>query len=316
MRVAILGVGSLGGVLAGSLADSRAELVCVSRGRTAELLKAGLTLFTPEGSVEMIPGDRYSLINSEEGPLIEIMHGSCDVAIIAGKAGSTSSLSSIAEEILSEDGIALSIQNGLGNAGIVASRVGWNRTLGGSTTHSAFRDGDGGVHWTGRGSILLGRMDGNKPGEDVAEFVSILDEAGLNPKWSSEIEKEIWKKLMLNVAINPICSITGIKNGALAESPDLWKMALEAMRETEAVAKSSGVNLGGVDNEELLKEVVTATADNRVSMLQDLMAGRKTEIDEICGVVVSKGEELGVPTPRNKMLHALVSGIEMSRYSD
>ena len=316
MRIAILGVGSLGGVLAGSLAESEADLVCVSRGRTAELLKSGLTLFTPEGSVEMMPGGRYLLIDSEKGPLNEDVRASCDVAIIVGKSGSTSSLSSIAEEILSENGIALSIQNGLGNAGIVASRIGWERVLGGSTTHSAFRDGEGGVHWTGRGSILLGKMDGSEPSEVSSEFVTILDEAGLNPKWTTKIEREIWKKLMINVAINPICSITGIKNGALAESPDLWKIALEAMKEVESVAKSSGVDLGEIDNEELLGAVVTSTADNRVSMLQDLMAGRQTEIDDICGVVVSKGEELGVPTPRNKMLHALVRGIEMSRYLD
>ena len=316
MRIAILGVGSLGGVVVGSLADSDAELVCVSRGRTAELLESGLTLFTPEGTVEMIPGERYQLVDSEEGPLKNDLIDSCEVAIIVGKSGSTSSLSSIAEEMLSKNGVALSIQNGLGNAGIVASRIGWDRVLAGSTTHSAFRDSDGGVHWTGRGSIILGNMNGNNPGKISLKFISMLENCGLNPQWSVEIEREIWKKLMLNAAINPICSITGIKNGALAEIPDLWNMALETMREVEAVAESSGIDLTEVDNEELLREVIASTADNRVSMLQDLMAGRKTEIDEICGVVVSKGEELGIPTPRNKILHALIMGIEMSRFFD
>jgi len=65
--------------------------------------------------------------------------------------------------------------------------------------------------------------------------------------------------------------------------------------------------------EDYLKKVVTATAENRVSMLQDLMAGRKTEIDVICGAVISKGEEFGIQTPRNEVLLALVRGIEMSQ---
>ena len=69
MRVAILGTGSLGGVIAGCLADAGADLVCVSRGRTAKVLKEGMVIFTPEGTVEMIPGESYVLIDSEKGPL-------------------------------------------------------------------------------------------------------------------------------------------------------------------------------------------------------------------------------------------------------
>ena len=88
------------------------------------------------------------------------------------------------------------------------------------------------------------------------------------------------------------------------------------MREAESVARASGVDLGAMDIEDYLKKVVTATADNRVSMLQDLMAGRRTEIDVICGAVISKGEELGIQTPRNEILLALVKGIEMSQNHD
>ena len=313
MRVAILGTGALGGVIAGCLADTGAELICVSRGRTAEILETGLTVFTPEGTVEMIPGDRYVLIDSQRGPLSEDMYNSCDVAIIAGKADSTPELSSIAEDIVSEGGVVVSIQNGLGNAGIIASRVGWERVVGGSTTHSAWRDSEGGVHWTGRGSMAIGNMDGSDPNPTETEFVSLLEEAGLNPIWSSDINKEIWRKLMINVAINPICAIAGIRNGGLLEIPELWIQSLEAMREAETVARASGVDLGSMNIEDYLKKVVTATAENRVSMLQDLMAGRKTEIDVICGAVISKGEEFGIQTPRNEVLLALVRGIEMSQ---
>jgi len=316
VRIAILGTGSIGGVLAGCLSDTDAELVCVSRGETARNLEGGLTLFTPEGSVEMIPGERYALIDSEKGPIEENMCGSCDVAIVSGKAGSTPHLASIAEDLIKDDAVVVSIQNGLGNSGIIASRVGWERVLGGSTTHSAWRDGDGAVHWTGRGKISLGSKDGGSPNTTAEEFLSLLDEASLSPKWSSDIERDIWRKLMINVAINPICAIAGVRNGALTEIPELWSQALEAMREAEAVARASGVELGDSDSEQYLRKVVESTAENRVSMLQDLMAGRKTEIDVLCGAVVSKGEDFGVPTPRNEVLMALVRGIELSQQFD
>ena len=121
----------------------------------------------------------------------------------------------------------------------------------------------------------------------ATEFISFLDEGGLVPNWSIDIEREIWRKLMINVAINPICAIAGVRNGALAEDPELWHQAIEAMREAEAVAKASGVDLGDSDSESYLRRVVESTAENRVSMLQDLMAGRKTEIDVLCGAVIS-----------------------------
>ena len=313
MKIAILGTGAIGGVLAGCLSETSAELVCVSRGRTARELLEGLTLFTPEGSVEMIPGDRFEIIDSEKGPLEEKVCGTCDVAIVSGKSGSTTQLASMAEDLIKQDAYVISIQNGLGNSGIIASRVGWDRVLGGMTTHSAWRDGDGAVHWTGRGSISLGTIKSSEPNSIATEFISILDEGGLSPYWSIDIEKEIWRKLMINVAINPICAIAGIRNGALAEVPELWEQAIEAMREAEEVARASGVNLGDSDSESYLREVVESTAENRVSMLQDLMAGRKTEIDVLCGAVITKGEEFGVPTPRNEILMALVRGIEMSQ---
>ena len=266
--------------------------------------------------MEMIPGERFEIIDSEKGPLEEKMCRTCDVAIVSGKSGSTPQLASIAEDLIKQDALVISIQNGLGNSGIIASRVGWERVLGGTTTHSAWRDVDGSVHWTGRGVISLGSINASEPNSIATEFISLLNEAGLSPNWSIDIEREIWRKLMINVAINPICAIAGVRNGALLEVPELWHQAIAAMREAEAVARASGVNLGDSDSESYLRKVVESTAENRVSMLQDLMAGRKTEINVLCGAVISKGEELGVPTPRNEILMALVRGIEMSQQID
>ena len=164
--------------------------------------------------------------------------------------------------------------------------------------------------------ISLGSINASEPNSIATEFISLLNGAGLSPNWSIDIEREIWRKLMINVAINPICAIAGVRNGALLEVPELWHQAIEAMREAEAVARASGVNLGDSDSEKYLRKVVESTAENRVSMLQDLMAGRKTEINVLCGAVISKGEELGVPTPRNEILMALVRGIEMSQQID
>ena len=115
---------------------------------------------------------------------------------------------------------------------------------------------------------------------------------------------------MINVAINPICAIAGVRNGALKEIPELWSQALEAMREAEAVARASGVELGDSDSEQYLRKVVESTAENRVSMLQDLMAGRKTEIDAINGEISRLGKNKNIETPENDKINE-----EMSVYA-
>ncbi|MCK5868808.1 MAG: hypothetical protein KAG07_05230, partial [Candidatus Thalassarchaeum sp.] len=97
---------------------------------------------------------------------------------------------------------------------------------------------------------------------------------------------------------------------------ELWEQALGAMQEAATVAEASGVDLGDLVLDDYLRQVAGATAENRCSMLQDVMAGRSTEIDALCGAVVSQGESVGVPTPRNAMLHALVKGIEISPHFD
>jgi len=312
MRIAILGVGSIGGVLLGALSDTDAELVAIARGENSRLLsEGGLVLHTPEGSIEVIPAERFATVDSEAGPLPPELRGSCDAALICGKADSTPILAQIAEELLNEGGVAASLQNGMGHAETLAHRLGRTRTLGGTTTHGAWR-GETGTHWVGRGNIRLGRLDNSPPEGAAAMLMAKLNEARLDPEWSDDIQRTIWTKILLNVAINPVCAIAGVRNGALLEVPELWEQAYSAMQEAAAVAGASGADLSDLDLEGTLRMVAGTTAQNRCSMLQDVMAGRQTEIDELCGAVVSLGESVGVATPRNAMLHALVRGIHTS----
>ena len=146
----------------------------------------------------------------------------------------------------------------------------------------------------------------------IDSLISALDEAGLNPVWSEDIDKTIWSKLLLNVAINPVCAISGVLNGEMLLQPELFETGLAAMEEAARIATAEGVDLSDFDLAQSLEDLCRATADNRVSMLQDIMGGRQTEIDSICGEVVKRGEALGIPTPRNQTLHALVKGIEQS----
>ncbi len=316
MRVAVLGVGAIGGLVASRLARAGCEVLLCARGETAQALDAvGLLLDTPDGRTIALAPDRWTVLDTNQQEIPIELQGWAEYAILCGKSYDVPNLCKIADQVLSLNGLVMCLSNGIGHMEKLANFVGKHRVLGASTTHGAIRIGPGEIHWTSRGEIKLGGFIGSdlEPVEPrVDSLMSALDEAGLNPLWSEDINKTIWIKLLLNVAINPVCAIAGILNGEMLLHPELFETGLAAMEEAARIATAEGVDMTDFDLALSLEDLCRATADNRVSMLQDIMAARETEIDSICGEVVKRGEALGIPTPRNQTLHALVKGIEQS----
>jgi 2-dehydropantoate 2-reductase len=133
--------------------------------------------------------------------------------------------------------------------------------------------------------------------------------AGLACQVRNDIEAVLWEKLVVNVGINPLTAILRVRNGALLEIPEAWDLAVAAATEAAEVARASGT-APAIDPETRLKEVCTATAANRSSMLQDILAGRATEIEALNGQVVKHGAVLRVPAPVNSCLTAILKALE------
>ena len=135
--------------------------------------------------------------------------------------------------------------------------------------------------------------------------MELFQSAGLDSQARDNIEAVMWEKLMVNVGINPLTALLRVPNGALLELPHAWEMAVAAATEAQTVAQAVGLDLSG-DPAERLRQVVTATAANRSSMLQDMLDGRPTEIGALNAQVVARGQALGLPTPVNDLLTRLV----------
>jgi 2-dehydropantoate 2-reductase len=317
MRVALLGVGAIGGLVAVRLgAKTQVELLLHARGAQAEALAAvGLLLHAAdeESPLQLTP-DRYTL--SVDGmPLDQAWESETDLVIICSKSHSTLELASLAHRLLAADGLAFSLQNGLGHAETLMRYLTAARVLGGSTLHGAYRMGPGEVRWNGSGGIQLGSFPGtdlNVDDKRVRRIIQLLQDAGLEPDWMADIQSTLWLKLIINVAINPLAAICGVQNGALLESPELHQQALAVLHEAESIAAAEGVDLSGIDLENRLNQVLESTATNVCSMLQDVRAGNRTEIDSLCGEIVRRGESHGIPTPLNGQMLAAIHGIEQS----
>ncbi len=317
MRIAILGVGSIGSLFATRLAQTDCDLVLYARGMVSQTLAStGLVLHEVAGGMTHVPSSRWVVL---EGDLTPEVSSCCDIAIICGKSGSTTELAKVAEWLLKPEGIGVTLQNGLGNASKLQAWLGIHRFLMGSTTHGAMRLSPEEVRWAGRGEIHIGAPLGSDLADGsskVLEFLELLEQAGLDPMWAEDPVRVVWGKLLLNVAINPLAAICGVRNGEILADGSLLEQARAAMLEANTVAAAEGVEFTESELVRDLDRVLAHTSENRCSMLQDIMAGRKTEIEAICGEVVRRGEENGIPTPLNAQLLSLVRGVEGSLSSD
>ncbi len=164
---------------------------------------------------------------------------------------------------------------------------------------------DGVIEQTGRGRIMLG---GDGSGRETVR--RLMRSAGLDARRSGDIRREVWAKLAVNAGINAVSALTGLTNGELLERPETRQMMDRAVAETVAVARRRGILLSVRSMQTRLRIVARDTAGNVSSMLQDVRAHRRTEIDAINGAVVEHGRACRVATPVNETLWALVKTVE------
>ena len=200
-----------------------------------------------------------------------------------------------------------SLQNGLGNEAILAEHVDAT-VLAGTATYGALLREPGVVECTGVGDVVVGSRDGG-PSAMADRVGSAFEAAGLRTIVAEDMPRRLWKKLAINAGINATTALARVENGALVDGP-ATPIARTAARETARVATQAGVDLAEETAAEAVESVAAATASNDSSMLQDVQAGRQTEIEAINGVVAERGSEHGVETPVNATLAGLIGAWE------
>lgn len=221
-------------------------------------------------------------------------------ALVLVKSWQTVAAAERLRPALADDGIALTLQNGLGNLEILQRALGGKRAALGVTTIGATLLGPGRVRSGGEGAVHLA------PEPRLEALRGLFEAAGLEVHAAQDLEALVWGKLAVNAGINPLTALLRIPNGALLQRPQAVEVLQQAVTEVVAVMRAAGQNPPWDDPVAETLQVARRTAANRSSMLQDLLRGAPTEIDAICGAVVRHGEELGVPTPVNRTLWQLV----------
>lgn len=224
-------------------------------------------------------------------------------ALVLVKAWQTERAARQLAECLADDGLAVTLQNGLGNREILAAQLGDSRVALGTTTTGATLLGPGLVKAGGEGKISI----------EAHPALGPLEEALRSAKFDVEIVSDakslVWGKLVINAAINPLTALLRIPNGELLKRPTARALMHALAKEAAAVASAEKIELTFNDAAAAVEEVARGTALNHSSMLQDVQRGAPTEIDAICGAVTRAGEKYGIPTPINAACWRLVKAL-------
>lgn len=308
MKIAVLGAGSIGTLIAGKLANSKlAEVLVHARGEHAAKLALDGIYITGHQELK-IPPDDYQ-ISIADVMTNDIFDGAADYVLISSKANQVENLFEVAKRMCHLDTKVMVISNGLGHIEKCKDTFGPHRTIAATTTHGAWRPSAGVVNWAGIGAINLGELPLGAQLSEIQDFVELLEQVGLNPNLQSDGMAMIWSKILLNIAINPIAAITGLSNGALLED-EMFETCVEVMLEGAKIARLEGIatldDATLIDN---LRVVLEATSTNQCSMLQDVRQGSVTEIQFLNRQIVDRAEKYGVSTPLNQLLSKLVESI-------
>lgn len=301
--VAIVGAGGMGALFGSILSDGGLDVVLVDtdRDHVQAMQESGLR-------IAGFGGDRRAWIpaSTDFGAIADR-----DLVLFQCKANNTSDAAREAAKHLQDGAVVVSLQNGLGNEEAIAAEVGEKRVLGGLTTMAGLKAGPGMIRDFSRAPTYIGEMPaGASP--RAAGVAGALTAAGLETHAKENIRREIWNKLLSNIALSALSAATNRTQVEVRSVPELRDAGERALDEALAVAEACSLRLNRDDAINAL-ELISApggTGENKSSLCVDLLNKRATEVDYIYGSVIELGRERGVPVPTLETLHAVVKGLE------
>ena len=303
MKIMVVGAGAMGGSFAGLLAIAGHEvrIIDTDNAHVQAINRDGLLV---EGVLGVHRVQVHATTESEDGEVADAVIMFCDT-------NNTKEASRTVAKLTGNHGFAITFQNGIGNVESLVDAVGPARTLAGSSMCSAANLGPGHVSLTHMGKTSLGELDGNATPRSQ-KLAKALSDAGFKVEVSDQIMGQVWQKFLVNCAVNAIAATTGLRSGEIPRISELTEFQDEIIKEALQVIDGKGIRLPNPDVMSELKKNLPKRF-NRPSMLQHVDSGRKTEIDAINGALIREANELGIATPYNQSLVALLKGREQSQ---
>jgi len=297
-KVAILGAGAMGAAYAAKFLDASAfSTVLIAREPRRDRLQT-------EGLV--VNGKHYAIpvVHPDE------TQPNADLIIVALKNHNLPEAANDLRNLVGSGSTIVSVMNGLDSEDYLGSVYGMDKVLYAIAVGiDAVREGNS-VTYTNPGKILFGDPDNSRPSERVRRVQAAFERAGLASEIPTDMMRMLWWKFMINVGVNQASAVMRAPYGVFQSSPDAQALTETLMREVIVLAQHIGVNLGEQDLDAWNAVLKTLSPEGKTSMLQDIEAGRKTEVEAFSGKVVELGKSHGIPTPVNQTLLRIIHVLE------
>ncbi|NHJ13215.1 MAG: 2-dehydropantoate 2-reductase [Candidatus Thorarchaeota archaeon] len=301
MKIIVMGAGAIGS-LYGSLLSKAGEDVMLLVGRQEHVE----TINSRGLAVKGILGNHTLPLKAAVDPMDV---DEADLVLLTTKTHDSLEAAMRVKHLIDGGAYLLIIQNGIGTEKIVAEQLNSRRVLRATTCMGAIMTSPGEVTITGTGITEVGSHFPENE-EMVRKIVALLDRAGFDVRASDNIEGVVWTKTIVNCGINPIGALTGLTNGEIYNDPMLRKLVIHLVEEATEVAAAMGIELTTPDPVRYALGTAKATSENTNSMLQDINACKRTEIEAITGEVIRNGKALRIETPFSETVYALVKALE------
>ena len=294
-KVAVVGAGAVGGYFGGLLARAGAPVIFIGRPAFADAVKQnGLFLDTVQFQ-ERVKVEASTDLAAARG---------AEIVLFCVKTTDTAETARALATVLSKDAVIISMQNGVDNAQQIEAASGM-KALPAAVYVAASVPAPGKVKHVGRGDLVLG------PHNEVTERVAAVFTRGKVPcRISENLAGELWTKLVWNCALNAVSALGKVTYGEILASADAKQLLETTVYEVLTVARASGIQPAGLEDPNAALagayKVAQSMAATRSSTSQDMMRGKKTEIDSLNGFIVRRARELNVPAPVNHALFTLV----------
>ena len=295
MKIAVMGSGGIGGYFGGRLAAAGEDVTFIARGaHLAAMQKDGLRIISPLGDAHI------TAVKATDDP---VSIGPVDIVMFCVKLYGVEQAAALCKPLIGPDTAVISFLNGVDSEARLEAVLGPDTVVGGVARIPSNISAPGVIQHMGPFAELdFGELDG-RDSPRLNAFHKACGDAGIQSYLVDDIEVAIWLKLAILAPFADVCCLTRQPGRIMIEDPHVQEIAFAAMREVIAVAEAKGVPLPP-DALQSRMDMMNGFANAKPSMLHDLEAGKRIELDGLQGAVVAMGRELGVPTPVHQVVYA------------
>ena len=306
MKIVIVGAGALGGLFGASLSQGGQEIVFVEPNQAVvrAINEKGIGVASHEllgaQGLQYFPARAVS-----SGQEIQ----QCDLLFMAVKTYNTQEATRQIAHLVGPDSPLITLQNGLGYIELMGKICDPANIISGFTSMGGTALGPGEVMNDVTGPTYLGDQQ-NSNGDRLAQICAILNKSGLPAKEVTDIVSRRWNRVLVHAAINPVSALLHCRNSQLLDSLHPLSLMKRLIDEGRDIAEARGIDLGEVDHYEMLFATCRDKANHLSPMLQDILNGRKTEIDAMNGILCRYARQTGVPAQSHLTIYELIKSLE------